>query len=132
MDKENYMEEIKRLESENVKLKEFYDLVKSYYTDLDSLVKRLQDDYAGDEPFDQLEEDRIGLCLILDTIDDLSEDEATEKRVPHYGNIEQAITEFAEKLKEKADILDDPNGKVCWDAVKVLDIDETLKEFLKQ
>lgn len=48
-----------------------YDVAKSYYSDLDGLAKRLQDDYAGEVPFEQTEEDRLGLCFMLDYMDDL-------------------------------------------------------------
>lgn len=48
-----------------------YDVVKSYYPNLDGLAKRLQDDYAGTTPFVQTEEDRLGLCFTLDYMDDL-------------------------------------------------------------
>ena len=48
-----------------------YDVVKSYYPNLDGLAKRLQDDYAGTTPFIQTEEDRLGLCFTLDYMDDL-------------------------------------------------------------
>lgn len=48
-----------------------------------------------------------------------------------YGNIEQALTEFAEKLKEKLFWMADTDGK----SHKVLledNIDKALKEFLEQ
>lgn len=48
-----------------------YDVVKSYYPNLDGLAKRLQDDYSGMAPFVQTEEDRLGLCFTLDYMDDL-------------------------------------------------------------
>lgn len=46
-------------ESVNDKYTTFYKFVKSYYKDIDSIVQRLQDDYAGDKPFKQVEEDRL-------------------------------------------------------------------------
>lgn len=67
---EQYQEEIERLKVDNTRLKELDDKFKAYYKDLDSLSKRLQDDYAGDKPFEQLEEDRLALCGILDCIDE--------------------------------------------------------------
>ena len=48
-----------------------FKVVTDYYDNLDSLAKRLQDDYSGDKPFVQQEEDRLGLCFILDFFDDL-------------------------------------------------------------
>ena len=50
-----------------------YGVVESYYNSLDSLAKKLQDDYAGDRAFEQSEEDRLGLCFLLDYTDDLRE-----------------------------------------------------------
>ena len=50
---------------------ELYRAIKEYYPSLDALAKKLQDDYNGDEPFVQHEEDRLGLCFILDYYDDI-------------------------------------------------------------
>ena len=50
-----------------------YYTVESYYNSLDVLAKKLQDDYAGIKSFEQSEEDRLGLCFLLDYTDDLRE-----------------------------------------------------------
>ena len=50
-----------------------YGVVESCYKSLDSLAKKLQDDYAGDRAFEQSEEDRLGLLFLLDYTDDLRE-----------------------------------------------------------
>lgn len=46
-----------------------------------------------------------------------------------YGNVKQAVKKFAETLNDKAEILDDPNGKYCWDAVKLVDINNLITEL---
>jgi len=51
-----------------------YQAIKDYYPSLDALAKKLQDDYNGDKPFVQQEEDRLGLCFILDYYDDINGD----------------------------------------------------------
>lgn len=66
-----YQNEIKQLKSKIAKLEEFYKIVQSYYEDLDSLAKRLQDDYNGEKSFEQEESDRLGICYILDHIDEM-------------------------------------------------------------
>ena len=48
-----------------------YRAIKEYYPSLDSLAKKLQDDYNDGVPFVQREEDRLGLCFILDYYDDI-------------------------------------------------------------
>ena len=68
---EQYQNEIKQLKSKIAKLEEFYKIVQSYYEDLDSLAKRLQDDYNGEKSFEQEESDRLGICYILDHIDEM-------------------------------------------------------------
>lgn len=63
---------------ENIKIKnkkaKMYNVVKSYYKVLDDLAKRLQEDYAGNKPFEQDEEDRLAICFILDYFDDLKDE----------------------------------------------------------
>lgn len=49
--------------------KKFYKVVEKYYSDLDYLCKRLQDDYNGVKDFNQEEQDRLALCMLLDTFD---------------------------------------------------------------
>ena len=50
---------------------QLYRAIKEYYPSLDSLAKKLQDDYNDGVPFVQREEDRLGLCFILDYYDDI-------------------------------------------------------------
>ena len=60
------------------KYKEFYELVKSYYKDLDDLAKRIQDDLAAGEshkPFQVEETDELALCYILDKVDEMEVEE---------------------------------------------------------
>jgi hypothetical protein len=52
-------------------LKDFIKAFENYYGDLDSLYKRLQDDYNGDKGFVQVEEDRIVLASLLDLFDEM-------------------------------------------------------------
>lgn len=53
------------------KMQEFYYAFTDYYEDLDNLAKKLQDDYNGGKEFMQQEEDRLGLCFLLDMFDDM-------------------------------------------------------------
>lgn len=63
-----------------------YGVVESYYNSLDVLAKKLQDDYAGIKSFEQSEEDRLGLCFLLDYTDDLRENKSlTRKRENDFG-----------------------------------------------
>ena len=52
-------------------MKDFIKAFENYYGDLDSLYKRLQDDYNGDKGFVQVEEDRIVLASLLDLFDEM-------------------------------------------------------------
>lgn len=56
------------------KMQEFYYAFAAYYEDLDNLARKLQDDYNGDKEFMQQEEDRLGLCFLLDMFDDMEVD----------------------------------------------------------
>lgn len=56
------------------KMQEFYYAFAAYYDDLDDLAKRLQDDYNDGEEFMQQEEDRLGLCFLLDMFDNMEVD----------------------------------------------------------
>ena len=86
---ENGAEVINSLKAENERLSKFFNAVKDYYGDFDSLAKRLQDDYGVGKPFEQMEEDRLGLCFVLDLIDEMSDDiqllgsDAAQNR-PHF------------------------------------------------
>lgn len=66
-----------------------FEVVKSYYKNLDDLAARLQADYASGEdykPFEQQEEDRLAICFILDFFDDLKTQIKTiKKERKNYG-----------------------------------------------
>ena len=53
---------------------EFYYAFADYYDDLDDLARRLQDDYGNGKEFEQQEQDRLGLCYLLDLFDDMEVD----------------------------------------------------------
>ena len=50
---------------------EIIELLKLYKKDLNSLCARLQADYNGDNEFEQQEQDRLGLCAIMELVDTL-------------------------------------------------------------
>ena len=66
-----------------------YDMVKLYYRDLDDLTKRLQDDYAGDKPFVHMEEDRLGLCAVLDRYDKLKRELENDPQAKHEAEVQE-------------------------------------------
>lgn len=82
------MEDKNQLKIIKTKAKAF-EVVKSYYKDLDDLAARLQADYAVGEdykPFEQQEQDRLALCFILDYFDDLKTQIKTiKKERKNYG-----------------------------------------------
>lgn len=51
--------------------KTIIELLKLYKKDLDSLCARLQADYSIGKEFEQREEDRLGLCAIMELVDNL-------------------------------------------------------------
>ena len=78
-----------------------YHAVKEYYPSLGSLAKKLQDDYSGDKPFVQQEEDRLGLCFLLDYYDDINSDIALiAKNTPRMTD-ERKLSDQAEKEHRK-------------------------------
>lgn len=54
---------------------ELYYAFADYYDDLDNLTRRLQDDYNNGKEFEQQEEDRLGLCYLLDLFDNMEVNE---------------------------------------------------------
>lgn len=50
---------------------QLYRAIKEYYPSLDALAKKLQDNCNDGVPFAQREEDRLGLCFMLDYYDDI-------------------------------------------------------------
>ena len=54
---------------------ELYYAFADYYDDLDYLTRRLQDDYNNGEEFEQQEQDRLGLCYLLDLFDSMEVNE---------------------------------------------------------
>ncbi len=80
-----------------------YDMVKLYYHDLDDLTKRLQDDYAGDKPFAQMEEDRLGLCAVLDHYDELKRELENDPQAKYEAEVQETTDMItAEDLTEQA------------------------------
>ena len=80
-----------------------YDMVKLYYRDLDDLTKRLQDDYAGDKPFVQMEEDRLGLCAVLDHYDELKRELENDPQAKYEAEVQETTDMItAEDLTEQA------------------------------
>ena len=63
------------LQSKETELKaKLYDAVERWYDSLDNLAQKLQDDISGEKPFEQSEGDRVGLCFVLDYMDDLKKE----------------------------------------------------------
>ena len=80
-----------------------YDIVKLYYRDLDDLTKSLQDDYAGDKPFVHMEEDRLGLCAVLDRYDKLKRELENDPQAKHEAEVQETTDMItAEDLTEQA------------------------------
>ena len=80
-----------------------YDMVKLYYRDLDDLTKRLQDDYAGDKPFVHMEEDRLGLCAVLNRYDELKRELENDPQAKHEAEVQETTDMItAEDLTEQA------------------------------
>ncbi len=57
-----------------IQMKRIVWALNGYYEDLDSLCARLQEDYNGGKNFQQMEEDRLGLCFILDLVQGFTND----------------------------------------------------------
>ena len=89
-----------------------YGVVESYYNSLDVLAKKLQDDYAGIKSFEQSEEDRLGLCFLLDYTDDLRE----EIKALHEN---ERMISAEKRLKINEDSL-----REIWDNIKCTNIPE--------
>ena len=91
-------------EKRNTEIKaRLFDMVKLYYSNLDDLTKRLQDDYAGDKPFVHMEEDRLGLCAVLDHYDALKDELEKDPQAKHEEEVrETADMITAEDLAEQA------------------------------
>lgn len=62
------------------KILELYNTIELYYNDLDSLAKRLQDNWNEDIEFCQEEQDRLALCMILDLADNIKVDKKEIER----------------------------------------------------
>ena len=57
---------------ENMEIeKEIIKALLLYKKDLNSLCSRLQADYNCDKEFEQMEEDRLGLCYIMELVEEL-------------------------------------------------------------
>ena len=87
-----------------------YRAIKEYYPSLDSLAKKLQDDYNDGVPFVQREEARLGLCFILDYYDDiegqikeLQSDKTITAEEKHRKEVDEATDMItAEDIVEQA------------------------------
>lgn len=92
-----------------------YGVVESYYNSLDVLAKKLQDDYAGIKSFEQSEEDRLGLCFLLDYTDDLREKIkalhenermiSAEKRLKINATLQCKQTEIKPRMYEVSEVI---------------------------
>lgn len=89
---------------------QLYRAIKEYYPSLDSLAKKLQDDYNDGVPFVQREEDRLGLCFIPDYYDDiegqikqLQSDKTITAEEEHKKEVDEATDMItAEDIVEQA------------------------------
>lgn len=108
-----------------------YDVVESYYKALDFLAKKLQDDYAGIKSFEQSEEDRLGLCFLLDYTDDLREKIkelhenegmiSAEKKLKINATLQCKQTEIKPRTYEVSEVItltDKEYGSVLKDPLK--------------
>ncbi len=108
-----------------------YGVVESYYNSLDVLAKKLQDDYAGIKSFEQSEEDRLGLCFLLDYTDDLREKIkalhenermiSAEKRLKINATLQCKQTEIKPRTYEVSEVItltDKEYGSVLKDPLK--------------
>lgn len=108
-----------------------YDVVESYYNSLDVLAKKLQDDYAGIKSFEQSEEDRLGLCFLLDYTDDLREKIkelhenegmiSAEKKLKINATLQCKQTEIKPRTYEVSEVItltDKEYGSVLKDPLK--------------
>ena len=108
-----------------------YGVVESYYNALDVLVKKLQDDYAGIKSFEQSEEDRLGLCFLLDYTDDLREKIkalhenermiSADKRLKINATLQCKQTEIKPRTYEVSEVItltDKEYGSVLKDPLK--------------
>ena len=108
-----------------------YGVVESYYNSLDVLAKKLQDDYAGIKSFEQSEEDRLGLCFLLDYMDDLREKIkalhenegkiSAEKKLKINATLQCKQTEIKPRTYEVSEVItltDKEYGSVLKDPLK--------------
>ena len=108
-----------------------YGVVESYYNSLDVLAKKLQDDYAGIKSFEQSEEDRLGLCFLLDYTDDLREKIkalhenegkiSAEKKLKINATLQCKQTEIKPRTYEVSEVItltDKEYGSVLKDPLK--------------
>ena len=108
-----------------------YGVVESYYNSLGVLAKKLQDDYAGIKSFEQSEEDRLGLCFLLDYTDDLREKIkelhenegmiSAEKKLKINATLQCKQTEIKPRTYEVSEVItltDKEYGSVLKDPLK--------------
>ena len=108
-----------------------YGVVESYYNSLGVLAKKLQDDYAGIKSFEQSEEDRLGLCCLLDYTEDLREKIkelhenegmiSAEKKLKINATLQCKQTEIKPRTYEVSEVItltDKEYGSVLKDPLK--------------
>lgn len=66
-------------------MENLYNTIKNYYDILDNLTKKLQDNYNDNKEFEQNEEDRLALCSILESFDNIKSQKTNESK--HYESL---------------------------------------------
>lgn len=127
---ENGSEVINSLKAKNEKLSKVYNAVKGYYEDLDSLAARLQDDYGTGKPFEQKEEDRLGLCYILDLMDEMDDSEQSSATRPALIEEikaqvrKETATEISQELFNEKEFIQDAGSYPVVEAVHIIKLAE--------
>ena len=104
-------------------MRRLYKAINDYYNVLDDLARRLQDNYNNGKEFEQVEEDRLAICGILDLFEEieterpkntiLMKDWDTEevdyiiRTSESVGTIQQAINKAKEIYYEEDKILEE-------------------------
>lgn len=122
-------------------MKNLYNNIKIYYNDLDNLTKRLQDNWNDNVEFEQDEQDRLALCMVLDCFDQV-EDNIIDVITNDFIVLEKADNEsyqdlliFDERLtleeyKKIRDIVEETKkNKGNWYGFGVNDIVEEIRKY---
>lgn len=78
---------------------ELYELVNLYYKDLDSLTSRLQDNYNNGTEFEQDEQDRLALGMILDFVDTMEDMQNISRQTTDKVDIKIQYLEEKEQIE---------------------------------